>query len=305
MRTMTRNKAAEALGVTPQTISNYVKEGILGGFIGIKNTLYVNADDVDKYLKKYRFIAVKEEMIDRKLRELKDRENEINDRLADTRKELLGAKSYKTPCAILLAKALFCAAMIPRLSTREMDIIDMYIEGESLQEIADVFSLTSTRINQILAKALRKFTEQTVDITANLRGNSELEAEIHSLKLSVAALKKEYNDYRLIHGDTEDENPSCPPEILLKSIDDCGFSIRIVIALKWTDIYDVNGLVTRFYRFEDILKIRNIGRGSLCEIRNFMDEHNLVFIRPGESLSQFYRRLDLYITMSANSTSTN
>lgn len=302
---MTRNKAAEALGVTPQTISNYVKEGILGGFIGIKNTLYVNADNVDKYLKKYRFIAVKEEMIDRKLRELKDRENEINDRLADTRKELLGAKSYKTPSAIILAKALFRAAMIPRLSTREMDILDMYIEGESLQEIADVFSLTSTRVNQILAKALRKFTEQTGEITANLRENSELEAEIHSLKLSVAALKKEYNDYRLSHGDTEDENPSCPPEILLKSIDDCGFSIRIVIALKWTDIYDVNGLVTRFYRFEDILKIRNIGRGSLCEIRNFMDEHNLVFIRPGESLSQFYRRLDLYITMSANSTSTN
>lgn len=305
MRTMTRNKAAEALGVTPQTISNYVKEGILGGFIGIKNTLYVNADDIDKYLKKYRFIAVKEEMIDRKLREQKDRENEINDRLADTRKELLGAKSYKTPSAIILAKALFRAAMIPRLSTREMDIIDMYIEGESLQEIADVFSLTSTRVNQILAKALRKFTEQTGEITANLRENSELEAEIHSLKLSVVALKKEYNDYRLSHGDTEDENPSCPPEILLKSIDDCGFSIRIVIALKWTDIYDVNGLVTRFYRFEDILKIRNIGRGSLCEIRNFMDEHNLVFIRPGESLSQFYRRLDLYITMSANSTSTN
>ena len=305
MRTMTRNKAAEALGVTPQTISNYVKEGILGGFIGIKNTLYVNADDIDKYLKKYRFIAVKEEMIDRKLREQKDRENEINDRLADTRKELLGAKSYKTPSAIILAKALFRAAMIPRLSTREMDIIDMYIEGESLQEIADVFSLTSTRVNQILAKALRKFTEQTGEITANLRENSELEAEIHSLKLSVVALKKEYNDYRLSHGDTEDENPSCPPEILLKSIDDCGFSIRIVIALKWTDVYDVNGLVTRFYRFEDILKIRNIGRGSLCEIRNFMDEHNLVFIRPGESLSQFYRRLDLYITMSANSTSTN
>lgn len=305
MRTMTRNKAAEALGVTPQTISNYVKEGILGGFIGIKNTLYVNADDVDKYLKKYRFIAVKEEMIDRKLRELKDRENEINDRLADTRKELLGAKSYKTPSAIILAKALFRAAMIPRLSTREMDIIDMYIEGESLQEIADVFSLTSTRVNQILAKALRKFTEQTVDITANIRENSELEAEIHSLKLSVAALKKEYNDYRLSHGDTEDENPSCPPEILLKSIDDCGFSIRIVSALKWIDVYDVNGLVTRFYRFEDILKIRNIGRGSLCEIRNFMDEHNLVFIRPGESMSQFYRRLYLYIATNANSTSTD
>lgn len=298
MRTMTRNKAAEALGVTPQTISNYVKEGILGGFIGIKNTLYVNADDVDKYLKKYRFIAVKEEMIDRKLRELKDRENEINDRLADTRKELLGEKSYKTPSAIILAKALFRAAMIPRLSTREIDIIDMYIEGESLQEIADVFSLTSTRVNQILAKALRKFTEQTDEITANLRENSELEAEIRSLRLSMAALKKDYNDYRLSHGDTEDESLFSPPEILLKPIEECGFSRRVISVLNWDKVYDVNGLVTKFFCLDDILKLRNIGRGSLYEIKFFIEKHGLLFIRPEESTSQYYRRLNLSIAMN-------
>lgn len=298
MRTMTRNNAAEALGVTPQTISNYVKEGILGGFIGIKNTLYVNADDVDKYLKKYRFITVKEEMIDRKLRELKDRENEINDRLAYTRKELLGAKSYKTPGAIILAKALFRAAIIPRLSTREMDIIDMYIDGCSLQEIADVFSLTSARINQIIAKALRKFTEQTVEINENLRENSDLEAEIHSLKLSVAALKKEYNDYRISHGDTEDESLFSPPEILLKPIEECGFSRRVISVLSWDKVYDVNGLVTKFFCLNDILKLRNIGRGSLYEIKFFIEKHGLLFIRPEESTSQFYRRLNLSIAMN-------
>ena len=298
MRTMTRNKAAKALGVTPQTISNYVKEGILGGFIGIKNTLYVNADDVDKYLKKYRFIAVKEEMIDRKLRELKDMEYEINDRLADTRKELLGEKSHKTPGAITLAKALFRAVIIPRLSTREMDIIDMYIEGDSLQEIADVFSLTSTRVNQILAKALRKFTEQTGEITANLRENSDLEAEIRSLRLSMAALKKDYNDYRLSHGDTEDESLFSPPEILLKPIEECGFSRRVISVLNWDKVYDVNGLVTKFFCLEDILKLRNIGRGSLYEIKFFIEKQGLLFIRPEESTSQYYRRLNLSIAMN-------
>lgn len=297
MRTMTRNKAAEALGVTPQTISNYVKDGILGGFIGIKNTMYVNAEDVDKYLKKYRFIAVKDEMIERKLRELKDRENEINDRLADTRKELLGVR-YETPSAIILAKALFRAAMIPRLSTREMDIIDMYIDGDSLQEIADVFSLTSARINQILAKALRKFTEQTDEITANLRENRDLEAEIHSLKLSVAALRKEYNDYRLSHGDTEDESLFSPPEILLKPIEECGFSRRVISVLNWDKVYDVNGLVTKFFCLDDILKLRNIGRGSLYEIKFFIEKHGLLFIRPEESTSQYYRRLNLSIAMN-------
>ena len=297
MARITRNKAAEALGVTPQTISNYVKEGILGGFIGIKNTLYVNADDVDKYLKKYRFIAVKEEMIDRKLRELKARENEINNRLADTRKELLGVR-YETPSAIILAKALFRAAMIPRLSTREMDIIDMYIDGDSLQGIADVFSLTSTRINQILAKALRKFTEQTCKITANLRENSDLEDEIRSLRLSMAALKKDYNDYRLSHGDTEDESLLAPPEILLKPIEECGFSRRVISVLNWDKVYDVNGLVTKFFCLDDILKLRNIGRGSLYEIKFFIEKHGLLFIRPEESTSQYYRRLNLSIAMN-------
>ena len=299
MRTMTRNKAAEALGVTPQTISNYVKDGILGGFIGIKNTLYVNADDVDKYLKKYRFIAVKEEMIDRKLRELKDRENEINNRLADTRKELLGVR-YETPSAIILAKALFRAAMIPRLSTREMDIIDKYIDGDSLQEIADVFSLTSARINQIIAKALRKFTEQTGEITENLRENSYLEAEIRSLRLSMAALKKDYNDYRLSHGDTEDESLFSPPEILLKPIEECGFSRRVISVLNWDKVYDVNGLVTKFFCLDDILKLRNIGRGSLYEIKFFIEKHGLLFIRPEESTSQYYRRLNLSIAMNGS-----
>ena len=297
MKTMTRNKAAEALGVTPQTISNYVKEGILGGFIGIKNTLYVNADDVDKYLKKYRFIAVKEEMIDRKLRELKDMEKEINDRLADTRKELLGVR-YETPSAIILAKALFRAAMIPRLSTREMDIIDKYIEGDSLQEIADVFSLTSARINQIIAKAMRKFTEQTGEITENLRENSDLEAEIRSLRLSIAALKKDYNDYRISHGDTEDESLFAPPEILLKPIEECGFSRRVISVLNWDKVYDVNGLVTKFFCLDDILKLRNIGRGSLYEIKFFIEKHGLLFIRPEESTSQYYRRLNMSIAMN-------
>lgn len=298
MARMTRNKAAEALGVTPQTISNYVKEGILGGFIGIKKTLYVNADDVDKYLKKYRFIAVKEKIIDRKIRELNDRENEINNRLADTRKELLGSKIYKTPSAIILAKALFRAAMIPRLSTREMDIIDMYIDGDSLQEIADVFSLTSTRINQILTKALRKFTEQTGEIAENLRENSDLEAEIRSLRLSIAALKKDYNDYRLSHGDTEDESLFAPPEILMKPIEECGFSRRVISVLNWDKVYDVNGLVTKFFCLDDILKLRNIGRGSLYEIKFFIEKHGLLFIRPEESTSQYYRRLNLSIAMN-------
>lgn len=49
MKRITRNQAAEKLGVTPQTISNYVQEGLLGGYKDKANALYVNGDDVEKF----------------------------------------------------------------------------------------------------------------------------------------------------------------------------------------------------------------------------------------------------------------
>lgn len=44
---ITRNKAAEILGVSRQTISNYIKDGLLGGFKDEKGNTYVNAEDIE------------------------------------------------------------------------------------------------------------------------------------------------------------------------------------------------------------------------------------------------------------------
>lgn len=46
MARITRNKAAEILGVSRQTISNYIKEGILGSYVGEHGILYVNSEDI-------------------------------------------------------------------------------------------------------------------------------------------------------------------------------------------------------------------------------------------------------------------
>ena len=88
------------------------------------------------------------------------------------------------------------------------------------------------------------------------------------------------------------------PEILLKPIEECGFSRRVISVLNWDKVYDVNGLVTKFFCLDDILKLRNIGRGSLYEIKIFIEKHGLLFIRPEENTSQYYRRLNLSIAMN-------
>lgn len=81
------------MGVTPQTISNYVQEGLLGGYKDVR-TLYVNADDVEKFAEKYKLISVSERVLDEKLKELKRAKAQVDEELSEVRKGILG-KSIK------------------------------------------------------------------------------------------------------------------------------------------------------------------------------------------------------------------
>lgn len=83
MARITRNRAAEILGVSRQTISNYIKEGILGSYVGEHGILYVNSEDIEKYAQKYKMIAANEKMIDEKLKEVEYRKRAINVELTD------------------------------------------------------------------------------------------------------------------------------------------------------------------------------------------------------------------------------
>lgn len=42
MARITRNKAAEILGLSRQTISNYIEQGLIGSCVGEHGILYVN-----------------------------------------------------------------------------------------------------------------------------------------------------------------------------------------------------------------------------------------------------------------------
>ena len=85
MARITRNKAAEILGVSRQTISNYIKEGILGSYVDEHGITYVNSEDIEKYAQKYKMIAVNEKMIDDKLKEVEARKRAINVELTELR----------------------------------------------------------------------------------------------------------------------------------------------------------------------------------------------------------------------------
>ena len=84
MARITRSKAAEILGVSRQTISNYIEQGLIGSYKD-HSIVYVNSEDIEKYAQKYKMLAVNEKIIDDKLKELKERKNAINIELAEMR----------------------------------------------------------------------------------------------------------------------------------------------------------------------------------------------------------------------------
>lgn len=176
MKRITRNQAAEKLGVTPQTISNYVQEGLLGGYKDKANTLYVNGDDVEKFAKKYKFISVSEKALDEKLKELKRTKDEVCNELAEMRKSLMGKRGkgvYSRDVGRLIARLFWCGH-VPGLKQREFEVLSNFLEGDSVEDLAEYYNLTITRIRQLLQKALYRFVDRSQLIQTSMRTNCQL-----------------------------------------------------------------------------------------------------------------------------------
>lgn len=79
---MTRIEAAARLGVDPQTITNWVERGLLGGYCDKKSRrFYVNGKDVEKYAEQYKLMSVSEETLKEKIKAFQDKEREMDARL--------------------------------------------------------------------------------------------------------------------------------------------------------------------------------------------------------------------------------
>lgn len=305
MNKLTRNKAAEILGVHPQTISNYVRDGLLGGYKDEKGNFYVNGDDVERYAKKYKFIAVSEEMLDNKLAALKAEREKASNELAALRRKMSGGRSLGilAPDVTDMITALYKAAFVPSLKQREYDLLTSFLNGGKLPELSERFGLSQERIRQIIAKACRKFTEQAEEINHNVRYNTELEMQVSNLEHSLQQLQKHYDAYRVRHGNKPIGQDTLPPEVLQIEIKDCQFRVRIINSLcnKEVGVYTIGDLLTKFTSLGQIRqKVRNLGNKSLYEIEDFLDAFGLFFKEEDETTEHFYIRLNEAIARNKN-----
>ncbi|MCI5570386.1 MAG: helix-turn-helix domain-containing protein [Prevotella sp.] len=295
MARITRNKAAEILGVSRQTISNYIKEGILGSYVGEHGIIYVNSEDIEKYAQKYKMIAANEKMIDEKLKEVEYRKRAINVELTELRnRATANGKLAANAVGMLFGviNAISYLNITPKLSYRESKLLKDIINGMTYDELSLKYDLTTTRIRQIVDKTCNKLTYNEDATIADIATNQDLRIVIENLNKKLKAVQTSYDEYRRAKGDVPISFAVLPPLILGKDVNDCGFPVRILNMFKWCDVYTVGDLLRKFHGKSDLDKIRNIGKKSICIILDFIEENNLSFKKNGESDEEFYIRLN-------------
>ena len=295
MARITRNKAAEILGVSRQTISNYIKEGILGSYVGEHGIMYVNSEDIEKYAQKYKMIAANEKMIDEKLKEVEARKRAINVELTELRnRATANGKLAANAVGMLFGviNAMSYLNITPKLSYRESKMLKDIINGMTYDELSLKYDLTTTRIRQIVEKTCNKLTYNEDAAIADIATNQYLRNVIDGLKKNLKAVQTSYDEYRRAKGDVPISAAVLPPLILGKDVNDCNFPVRILNMFKRCDVYTVGDLLRKFHGKSDLDKIRNLGKKSVCIILDFIEENNLSFKKNGESDEEFYIRLN-------------
>ena len=295
MARITRRKAAEILGLSRQTISNYIKQGIIGSCVGEHGILYVNSEDVEKYAKKYKMLAANEKMIDDKLKEVEAHKRAINVELTELRNRATanGKLAANAVCMLFsVINAMSHLGITPKLGYRQYQILKDIINGMTYDELSIKYGLSATRIRQIVVMICNSLTDNEDTAIAEIDTNQYLRNVIDGLKKKLKAVQTSYDEYRRAKGEVPISDAILPPLILGKDVNDCGFPVRILNMFKWCDIYTVGDLLRKFHGKSDLDKIRNIGAKSVCIILDFIEENNLSFEKNGESDEDFYIRLN-------------
>ena len=295
MARITRKKAAEILGLSRQTISNYIEQGLIGSCVGEHGILYVNSEDVEKYAQKYKMLAANEKMIDDKLKEVEAHKRAINVELTELRnRATANGKLAANAVGMLFGviNAMSYLNITPKLSYRESKLLKDIINGMTYDELSLKYDLTTTRIRQIVEKTCNKLTDNEDSAIADIATNQYLRNVIDGLKKNLKAVQTSYDEYRRAKGDVPISSAVLPPLILGKDVNDCNFPVRILNMFKWCDVYTVGDLLRKFHGKSDLDKLRNLGKKSVCIILDFIEENNLSFKKNGESDEDFYIRLN-------------
>ena len=296
---MQRKEAARWFGVEEQTISNWIKSGILTGR-KIGSLVFVDKETVTCHSDTLQEIKQTEERLQRKLQEAKEREESLDKRIEDIAN---AETSVPTAMPQWMVKELFRAI----INTAGYDVLTSP-EWQVLSDINDGLSISQTcdknwisrevamkRIRSAFRKiqAMKSFSEVRKECKELQKNNQILENMVEFLnkELKVArdtieakreAIELSYQNLPPIY--QGEDGIARLREVLTLNIFDCSLSSRIVNALRCMDIGTIGDIVIHEKRFFE--GYRNFGKKSINDLEEFLELQDLSFGMDIELISR-------------------
>lgn len=275
-------QAAEYLGVSRQTIKNWIDNGLIKthGVTGKQywidaNTLTAFKDTAEDVVRQKEKLAHLKAELRKAISEEQMLVNEVKANIGLIRrtKNLTAAKDFYLSIPEMMHD-------LGVISARERDIVKSVIVESGLSKAAEAAQISLERARQIFVKAIRKSKDLT-DIKARLVEAEELKSENKILSKEIELLKKEIDLNKKTEEMSSEQRSLAFLEIdnlcrlLNKRIADYDLSVRALNCLSYAGIETIGDLVS--CSKTDLLKRRNFGRKSLAEIEDLVDMLNLSF----------------------------
>ena len=263
---ISRQAAAELLDCNPQTISNWVEKGVIKGHM-VGNFLMIDRQSIEQYFDSLKDLSDMES-------KMADVKKELQDAIMDMKTVIDEARGASMPVGRIRDGFRYNLLMLmslyeDRLKDREREIFTRLVNGESLEDVAHTFGISSKRVIQIGCRVSVIISEKA-DLKQLYEEIKELKRENEHLKLQSSNLRKRLNDYEKEDVVKEERLNS---SIFQKRIIDLNLTVRSLNVLKSNNC-ETLGDVVKLTK-EEISKYRNMGKKSFIEINDFLTKLGL------------------------------
>ena len=265
-RMISRQAAAELLDCNPQTISNWVEKGVIKGHM-VGNFLMIDRQSIEQYFDSLKDLSDMES-------KMADVKKELQDAIMDMKTVINEARGASMPVGRIRDGFRYNLLMLmslyeDRLKDREREIFTRLVNGESLEDVAHAFGISSKRVIQIGCRVSVIISEKA-DLKQLYEEIKELKRENEHLKLQSTNLRKRLNDYEKEDVVKEERLNS---SIFQKRIIDLNLTVRSLNVLKLNNCETLGDVVK--LKKEEICKSRNMGKKSFIEINDFLTKLGL------------------------------
>ena len=279
-KTISRNKAAEILGVSAQTISNLASKGVISMVTvkgGDKRVLYRFYEDE---IRSQQSVSVEIVKLDADTAALLEEARRVNreareallterDRLRETRGWHDWMQKVR-PFVVSSVKAVACGGSTMR--EQQLRMVGLLMDGKGKTDICEELRLERRQFEWIYKQALRHM-KNAAGLYGEIRNvrlrNDELEKDNDILRKKVEELSVALG----LQESRRAKEKEVEENVLSTKFEDLCPSVRLRNCLNNANVFTLGDAIVHnieFYR-----EIRNMGRKSICELQDILNRFKL------------------------------